>query len=55
MSSIVYKKSNIMPNKRKKSKVRREFKEALKECEHISVLMSDFTPNEVQGAIKCGG
>lgn len=46
--SIIYHTFNIKPNKHEKSEVKRKFKEALEECED----RSDFTPDEVQTALK---
>lgn len=48
ISSIINKTSNIKPNKHEKSEVKRKFKE----CEDRSELASDFTPDEVQTALK---
>lgn len=51
-ANVIYKTSNIKPNKLGKTEARMKLKEALEECEDKPELIWEFTPDEVRVALK---
>jgi len=52
IANLLFKTSNIKPQKCEKTEARKELTELLKLSEEKSALMADFTAEEVQNALK---